>query len=72
MPPRLFPPPETDDEAQQRCPQANLHRELTTVDQPRKDVETDWAQQLGPRKFAQLRALLTELGAIVTPTDNRR
>jgi DNA-binding MarR family transcriptional regulator len=37
-----------------------------------QDVETDWAQQLGPRKFAQLRALLTELGAIVTPTDNRR
>ena len=30
-------------------------------------VETEWEQQLGPRKFAQLRRLLTELGAIVTP-----
>jgi DNA-binding MarR family transcriptional regulator len=35
-----------------------------------QDVETDWAAQLGPRKFAQLRSLLTELGAIVAPTDD--
>jgi DNA-binding MarR family transcriptional regulator len=34
-----------------------------------QDVETEWEQQLGPRKFAQLRRLLTELNAIVTPTD---
>jgi hypothetical protein len=30
-------------------------------------VETDWARQLGPRKFAQLRDLLIELNTIVTP-----
>ena len=34
-----------------------------------QSVETEWEQQLGPRKFAQLRRLLTELGAIVTPDD---
>jgi DNA-binding MarR family transcriptional regulator len=32
-----------------------------------QDVETEWEQQLGPRKFAQLRGLLTELNAIVAP-----
>ena len=35
------------------------------------DVETEWEQQLGPRKFAQLRRLLTELNAIVTPTNDQ-
>ena len=35
-----------------------------------QDVETDWEQQLGPRKFAQLRNLLTQLNAIVTPTND--
>ena len=28
------------------------------------EVEADWEQQLGPRKFAQLRSLLTQLHAI--------
>ena len=36
-----------------------------------QDVETDWAEQLGPRKFAQLRDLLTQLNAIATPTSER-
>jgi len=36
-----------------------------------QDVETEWAQQLGPGKFAQLRGLLTELNAVVTPTNDR-
>jgi DNA-binding MarR family transcriptional regulator len=36
-----------------------------------QDVETEWEQQLGPRKFAQLRRLLTELNAIVTPTNDQ-
>jgi DNA-binding MarR family transcriptional regulator len=36
-----------------------------------QDVETEWEQQLGPRRFAQLRGLLTELNAIVTPTTDR-
>ena len=34
-----------------------------------KDLETEWEQQLGPRKFAQLRRLLTQLYAIATPND---
>jgi DNA-binding MarR family transcriptional regulator len=34
-----------------------------------QEVETEWEQQLGPRKFAQLRRLLTELNAIARPTD---
>jgi DNA-binding MarR family transcriptional regulator len=36
-----------------------------------QDVETEWEQQLGPRKFAQLRGLLTELNVIVTPTNDQ-
>jgi DNA-binding MarR family transcriptional regulator len=36
-----------------------------------KDVETEWEQQLGPRKFAQLRRLLTQLYAIATPTNDQ-
>jgi hypothetical protein len=27
------------------------------------DIETDWARQLGPKRFDQLRALLDELNA---------
>jgi DNA-binding MarR family transcriptional regulator len=34
-----------------------------------QDVETEWEQQLGSRKFAQLRRLLTELYAVLTPND---
>jgi DNA-binding MarR family transcriptional regulator len=34
-----------------------------------QDVEAEWARQLGPRKFAQLRGLLTQLYAIATPND---
>jgi len=36
-----------------------------------QDLETEWEQQLGSRKFAQLRGLLTELNAIVTPTSDQ-
>jgi DNA-binding MarR family transcriptional regulator len=34
-------------------------------------VEADWEQQLGQRKFAQLRDLLTELYSIAAPTNDR-
>ena len=34
-----------------------------------QEVEQEWEQQLGPRKFAQLRRLLTDLNAIVAPTN---
>jgi DNA-binding MarR family transcriptional regulator len=36
-----------------------------------QDVETEWEQQMGSRKFAQLRGLLTELNAIVTPPNDQ-
>jgi DNA-binding MarR family transcriptional regulator len=35
-----------------------------------QEVEADWEQQLGPRKFGQLRRLLTQLYEITTPTDD--
>jgi hypothetical protein len=33
------------------------------------EVEAEWQQQLGPRKFAQLRNLLTQLHAIAAQTN---
>jgi DNA-binding MarR family transcriptional regulator len=36
-----------------------------------KDVEIEWEEQLGPRKFAQLRDLLTQLYAIAIPANDR-
>jgi DNA-binding MarR family transcriptional regulator len=36
-----------------------------------QEVETDWERQLGPRKFGQLRRLLTQLYTITAPTDDR-
>jgi len=36
-----------------------------------QEVETEWEQQLGPRKFGQLRRLLTELYTITTPTQDQ-
>jgi DNA-binding MarR family transcriptional regulator len=36
-----------------------------------QDVETEWEQQLGPRKFGQLRRLLTELYAINAPANGQ-
>ncbi len=35
-----------------------------------QDLETEWEQQLGPRKFAQLRDLLTQLYAITAPATD--
>ncbi len=35
-----------------------------------QDVEGEWEQQLGARKFAQLRGLLTQLYAITTTTKD--
>jgi DNA-binding MarR family transcriptional regulator len=34
-------------------------------------VEAEWQEQLGPRKFAQLRALLAQLHAITAAPDHR-
>ena len=36
-----------------------------------QEVETEWEQQLGPRKFSQLRRLLTQLNTITTPTNDQ-
>jgi DNA-binding MarR family transcriptional regulator len=36
-----------------------------------QELEAEWEQQLGPRKFAQLRGLLTQLYAVVTPTSDQ-
>jgi DNA-binding MarR family transcriptional regulator len=35
-----------------------------------REVEAEWEQQLGPRKFAQLRDLLAQLYAITTAADH--
>ena len=35
-----------------------------------QEVETEWEQQLGPRKFGQLRRLLTQLYTITTATNH--
>ena len=37
-----------------------------------KEVEEEWEQQLGSRKFVQLRRLLTQLYAIATPDEASR
>lgn len=36
-----------------------------------QDIEAEWKQQLGPRKFTQLRGLLIELNAIVTRSKDQ-
>ncbi len=36
-----------------------------------RDVENEWEQQLGARKFAQLRNLLTELYGLTAPAPDR-
>jgi DNA-binding MarR family transcriptional regulator len=49
------------------------HAVLKAIREIVGDVENEWEEQLGPRKFAQLRNLLTQLYAIAAPTaDGRR
>src|SRR5439155_16681595 len=47
------------------------HAAIKAIREIVQDVETEWEQQLGPRKFAQLRDLLTQLYAIAIPTNDR-
>ena len=65
---------ETDDN-DQRSKRIHLtprgHAATKAIREIVQDVETEWEQQLGARKFAQLRALLTQLYAIATPTNDR-
>ena len=46
------------------------HAAIKAIREVVQDVETEWERQLGARKFAQLRDLLTQLYAIATPTDD--
>jgi DNA-binding MarR family transcriptional regulator len=47
------------------------HAAIRAIREIVQAVEGDWEQQLGPRKFAQLRDLLTQLYAIATPTNEQ-
>jgi DNA-binding MarR family transcriptional regulator len=62
------------DNADQRSKRIRLtpkgHAAIKAIREIVQDVETEWEQQLGPRKFAQLRNLLTQLYAIATPTND--
>ena len=65
---------ETDDD-DRRSKRVRLtprgHATIKAIREIVQDVEDQWKQQLGPRKFAQLRDLLTQLYAIVAPTNDR-
>jgi DNA-binding MarR family transcriptional regulator len=64
------------DEGDQRSKRIRLtpkgHAAAKAIREIVQDVETEWGRLLGPRKFAQLRGLLTQLYAIATPTNNKR
>jgi DNA-binding MarR family transcriptional regulator len=64
-----------DDTSDQRFKRIHLtpkgHAAITAIRDIVLEVEAEWAQQLGPRQFEQLRDLLTHLHAITTPTDRR-
>jgi DNA-binding MarR family transcriptional regulator len=63
--------PDNDDQRSKRIrltPKG--HAAIKAIREIVQDVETEWEQQLGPRKFAQLRNLLTQLYAIATPTND--
>lgn len=62
-----------DDSADQRSKRIHLtpkgHAAIKAIREIVLEIEADWGQQLGPRKFEQLRDLLTQLHAIAAPTD---
>jgi DNA-binding MarR family transcriptional regulator len=63
------------DEGDQRSKRIHLtprgHAAIKAIRETVQDLETEWEQQLGARKFTQLRDLLTQLYAIATPTNDR-
>ena len=65
---------ETDD-SDQRSKRIRLtakgHAAIKAIREIVQDVEAEWELQLGPRKFAQLRGLLTQLHEIAAPTSER-
>ncbi len=64
------------DEDDQRSKRIRLtpkgHATAKAIREIVQQVENEWEQQLGPRKFAQLRSLLTQLYAIAQPTTDGR
>jgi DNA-binding MarR family transcriptional regulator len=46
------------------------HAAVKAIREIVKEVETEWERQLGPRKFGQLRRLLTQLYAISAPAND--
>jgi DNA-binding MarR family transcriptional regulator len=64
---------ETDDH-DQRSKRIRLtpkgHAAIKAIREIVQDVEQEWEQKLGPRKFTQLRELLTQLYAIAAPTSD--
>ena len=66
---------ETDDN-DQRSKRIRLtprgHAAIHAIREIVQDVEDEWEHQLGPRKFAQLRSLLTQLYVIASPAADHR
>ena len=46
------------------------HAAIGAIREIVQDVEQEWEQKLGPRKFTQLRELLAQLYAIAAPTSD--
>lgn len=65
---------ETDDE-DQRSKRVRLTAKgravVKAIREIVEEVEEEWARQLGPGEFAQLRHLLMQLYVVVTPTNGR-
>lgn len=62
-----------EDNADQRSKRIHLttrgHAAIKAIREVVLEVEAEWEQQLGRRRFAQLRDLLAELHPITAPTD---
>jgi len=62
------------DNSDQRSKRIHLtprgHAAIKAIREIVQDVETEWEQQLGARKFAQLRDLLAQLHAIAAAPDH--
>ena len=63
--------PDADDQRSKRIRLTPKGRAATeAIYDTIQDVETEWAQRLGPRNFGQLRRLLTNLNAVIAPADD--
>lgn len=63
------------DSSDQRSKRVRLtargHAATRAIYETIQEVESEWEQALGPRKFSQLRRLLTELYTITAPTGDQ-